>query len=234
MSHRCRVCDSKLKRWFTVSLSEKLAGMRSLSYHKCSKCHALHCVDMLDWTNDEFKKYVYNDRYIELDPEFLHKRPENNKGYLCTLFGDVKQHAIHLDYGGGNGELAKLMRSDGWDSYSYDPFYDTPYDLRDDYNLISAFEVLEHHPKPMELMSELKSRLEPYGMIVFSSAFSNNHVPYDKPGDYSWWYANPRVGHIILHSFESVEHMARELGLGCTTTADVGAIYGATIPTRRA
>jgi len=54
----------------------------------------------------------------------LSLRPTNNAEVLVELFGSQKDKIMHLDYGGGNGLLSKLLREEGWNSASYDPFVD--------------------------------------------------------------------------------------------------------------
>jgi SAM-dependent methyltransferase len=169
---------------------------------------------------------VYNDEYLLHDPDFELTRPQNMVHFMGEVFGDLKSSAVHLDYGGGKGTLAALMRDNGWNSSSYDPFYDTGSSVGGPYNIVSMFEVVEHHPDPIALFDSVRALLEPYGLIVFSTLLSDNYVSHSIPGGEDWWYAKPRVGHVMLHSKDSVRHIARRLGFGLKMIEDRGCVMG--------
>lgn len=102
----------------------------------------------------------------------------------------------HLDYGGGNGTLSRLLREAGWNSSTYDPFVDKGLgvDSLGKFDLITAFEVFEHVPDVPALMANF-------------TLVSDGHIEPKKRLD--WWYASPRNGHIALFSKKSLGVLAQ-------------------------
>ena len=167
---------------------------------------------MISWTPEQFKAHVYNDDYLLIDSEYEEIRPKHNFGLLSSKFGKYKKEFSHLDYGGGDGHLSSLMKADSFDSTSYDVFVDT-FDiakLGQKFDLITAFEVFEHHPSPNQLIRELCQLLAPNGMILFSTILSDGNIVENKR--LNWFYASPRNGHISLFAKPTLEFLARKFG----------------------
>src|SRR5207237_795154 len=159
--------------------------------------------EMYEWTLDQFEHRIYNEQYLEVDPDYAQKRPSLNAAALVAMFGKSGTGINHLDYGGGHGLLSDLMRDSGWKSASYDPFVDRAMqvDHLGKYDLITAFEVFEHVPGVKQLSSDLSTLLNPEGIILFSTLLSDDHIqPRQR---LSWWYASPRNGHVSLFSTNS-------------------------------
>lgn len=147
-------------------------------YVLCSRCQFYYTPNMILWTPEQFKTHVYNDDYLLIDSEYEEIRPRHNYGLLSSKFGQFKNNFSHLDYGGGNGNLSWLLRADGFDSISYDFFVDQ-FDaeaLGRKFDLITAFEVFEHHPNPNQLIQELCQLLATNGMILFSTILSDGNI----------------------------------------------------------
>jgi Methyltransferase domain len=174
----------------------------------------------------DFEKKIYNDDYISVDPDYLHDRPTNNAEVLVEIFGDQKNQIMHLDYGGGNGMLSKLLNYKNWNSLTYDPFVNQDLKINDlgEFNLITAFEVFEHVPNVQMLMKNLTSLIKNDGIILFTTLLSDNKIIEKKR--ITWWYASPRNGHISLFSSASLLHLARQSGLNfCSFTDGLHAFW---------
>ena len=184
----------------------------SVSYFLCGNCGFCFAPEIAAWTLAEFKERIYNDKYLQVDPDYAGRRPRANAAGLISKFGVAAHFITHLDYGGGNGLLANLLGDSNWQSDSYDPFADGESWVNQlgKYDLITAFEVFEHVPSPQRLISRLMSLLAPRGIVLFSTLLSDGNIhPNQK---LSWWYAAPRNGHISLFSRKCLEVLAQDHG----------------------
>lgn len=176
--------------------SGKILGLAGLPVHYalCSECGFCFAPELVTWTLEAFEERIYNDEYVLVDPEYIETRPRANAAVLMSMFGDRGRSIRHLDYGGGDGLLAKLLGESHWQSVSYDPFVDRDVGIADlgKFDLITAFEVFEHVPDVQDLMSKLCSLLSPNGLVLFSTLVSDGNI---HPGRrLSWWYASPGMG----------------------------------------
>ncbi len=194
----------------------KLSGI-PVYYALCDKCGFCFAPELLAWKMEEFENKIYNSEYIFVDSEYVEKRPRENADIVISMFKEQAYLIKHLDYGGGNGLLAKFLKESGFNSSSYDPFVNRDIDIKQlgQFNLITAFEVFEHVPDVRELMSNLRLLLAPSGIILFSTFLSDGNIHANQR--LTWWYASPRNGHISLFSESSLTITAHSNGfnLGC-------------------
>ena len=183
-----------------------------VSYWRCSSCGFCFTPEICAWSESEFSRSIYNEEYVRLDPDALELRPRNHADFLDACFGNEKVQIRHLDYGGGEGMLAGILQAAGWNSTSWDPFFNRQQTLEDlgQFNLISAFEVFEHVPDVNRLMAQLDRLLSDSGMIVFSTLLSDGNIRAGEKID--WWYVGPRNGHISLFSQASLRRLGERFG----------------------
>jgi len=199
-------------------------------YALCNECGFCFAPELASWTLAEFEERIYNDEYVLVDPDYAETRPQANADNLISMFGDRAHSIKHLDYGGGSGLLARLLRACNWQSKSYDPFVDKNARVEQlgKFDLITAFEVFEHVPDVRELMSNLRSLLAPNGLVLFSTMLSDGNI---HPGQQlSWWYASPRNGHISLYSRTSLTRLAQDNGLHFGSFSAGFHVFFATVP----
>ncbi|MFI4938882.1 MAG: class I SAM-dependent methyltransferase [Burkholderiales bacterium] len=181
-------------------------------YFLCEECAFCFAPEICQWPVSEFESKIYNEAYIEVDPDYVDARPRNNAANLIGMFGDMGKQFRHLDYGGGGGLLSAVLRDAGWNSHSYDPFANKdvrPEDLGR-FDLISAFEVFEHVPDPVALMQGLGALLAPDGAVLFTTLLSDENIKHNQR--LNWWYAAPRNGHISLFSTKSLSILVQRDG----------------------
>jgi len=181
-------------------------------YYRCGECGFLFTRFLDHWTHDEFKAHVYNDAYAEVDPEYAVIRPESSAREIKDLFGPFLPRISALDYGGGTGRLAEMLRetnilrAETWDPFN--PAFLAP--PTGTFNLVLCIEVLEHLPDPKAGMKSLAGHLPGEGAILISTLI--------QPADITvigtkWWYLAPRNGHISLHTAKSLNLLLAPLGL---------------------
>lgn len=158
--------------------------------------------EMCRWSKEQFKRRVYNDDYFLVDPDIAGERARRNAKWMLEFFGN--QGITHLDYGGGDGHLSRLLQDGGWNSVSYDPLVDEELPV-ETFDLVTAFEVFEHAPDPHKLMADLSTVCK--DVVVFSTVL-NDSVEY--PLD--WWYLAPRNGHVALYSKRALGSLLRSGG----------------------
>ena len=181
-------------------------------YYRCRVCEFVHAPEFESWSDGDFNDKIYNNNYIEVDLDYLVQRPHLNFHGLNNLFGYDARDIRHLDWGGGNGGLTRMLSEIGWDSVTYDPLYkcnDIPGAHR--YNLITCYEVLEHVVNPKGIVEHILSVVEEEVVIIFSTLIQPDDF-YDR--GLFWWYCNPRSGHIYLYSKQSLDALWNSFGFG--------------------
>lgn len=176
-------------------------------YYCCETCGFVFTEAFDKWSFKDFSEKIYNDEYALHDPEYLSIRPRMQASVINALPDEIKSAKI-LDYGSGLGILEEELKSLGFACVdSYDPFTNRVALAPHSYDIVFAFEVFEHHPKPLELFQEIMEYLNSDGVILFSTLVLSKHVI--KEGIENWWYCSPRNGHISFFSIESLAYLAR-------------------------
>src|SRR5882672_8116957 len=153
----CPTCDSECTLLDSVDLNKNCGELHgkslpaagvAVSYWVCGVCGFCFAPELCAWTPEQFRERIYNDGYAEIDPDYRDFRPRTHAKMLAEAFHGRTTGVRHLDYGGGNGLLSRLLGEVGWDSVSYDPFAEPGRKLADlgQFDLVTAFEVFEHVP----------------------------------------------------------------------------------------
>lgn len=180
----------------------------------------------MHWTEGDLRTRIYNDEYIKADPDYVEKRPNDYAATLPKVFPWVGSGLRHLDFGGGDGRMSRILCESGWDSQVYDLFggdgrLATP--PTGVFELITAIEVFEHSQDPSQMLRRLASLLAPDGIIFFSTCVSDSEKL--ATNGLKWWYAAPRNGHISLYTRDSLKILGRRHGLLCTSLSDNNHVY---------
>ena len=218
----CPICSSSTTFLDVVDFNkscEELNGKylplsgTPIYYRICDSCNFVFAPEIYSWDDGMFLERIYNEDYIKVDPEYLIDRPRKTSEILLKKLGINHVQVKHLDYGGGNGLLSKILSEDGWRSESYDPFFNSKTSIRElgKFNLITCFEVFEHVPNPKKLISDLVLLMDDSCLVMFSTVLNDRKIEKNKRID--WWYASPRNGHISLYSRKSIEILTSDKNL---------------------
>ncbi len=216
----CKCCDGEAQLFDVADFNKNcelprnpdvlpLAGV-PVYYYRCKNCAFIFTPFFDAFTPEDFSKYIYNDQYILVDPDYKELRPRGNAQFIHDLFGDFKNISV-LDYGGGNGTLEKLLKQNGFtDVTTYDPFSaDYTTKPQQQFDLIVSFEVFEHTTKPKNTLTEVIGLLKPNGLLMFSTLIQPADINEQKT---NWWYIGPRNGHVSIYSEQSLQLLAEKAG----------------------
>jgi SAM-dependent methyltransferase len=183
---------------------------RPVYYRRCTRCGFVFTTAFDAWEFTDFSQNIYNSDYIVVDPDFAELRPTGNAKLVAGAFPDAKAAISILDYGGGAGLFASLLRAEGFRASTYDPFSEFNQMPEEKFDLVTSFEVMEHVPDPRGTVATMVSLLKKPGAIFFSTLV--------QPAEFeaiglNWWYASPRNGHVSLYSTQALARLFEEHGM---------------------
>lgn len=215
----CKCCGSESRVYGAVEFNRTCEDREApvfpptgvdIPYHRCASCGFIFTIAFDHFGPAEFGAYIYNEAYALADPDFAGHRPDENARMLHRNFGASAAGLNVLDYGGGNGRMAEQLRNLGFTATTYDPFYagsERPAGL---FDLVTAFEVLEHTTTPRETLADMASLLAPDGMLFCSTLVQPPDIDDMR---LAWWYAAPRNGHVSLYSRAALRAAGAAAGL---------------------
>ena len=202
---RCRVCGAPSGEFGSARVLERI----DVQYFQCSRCRFVQ-TEQPYWLAD-----AYSTPLVAADVGAV----DRNLRLAATTQTVIQQFfdgdARFLDYGAGYGLFVRLMRDRGFDFRWHDRYAKNLLSMGFDaaptetaFELVTAFEVLEHLVDPMD---EIRAMfLRGNGSLLCTTELLPASNP--RPGD--WWYYVPSAGqHISIYSRESLHHIA--VALGC-------------------
>ena len=94
--------------------------------------------------------------------------------------------------------------------------------LLEQYDFVTAFEVMEHSITPLQSFAELFKYLKPSGLAIISTLCVFDAIGNDLSalrGYYS--YFHPRVGHVSIYSIKTLKRIGAHFGLALCSL-DIG------------
>jgi SAM-dependent methyltransferase len=204
----CKICRGSTSFVGSVDFNKSCAEQTGtflepsgipVNYGRCSVCSFVFTDFCDSWTPQQFRERIYNDDYAKVDPDYCEARPEANARLLLRTFAASRAELSVLDFGSGSGALAEQLRDGGFGSTaSYDPFSNPDADaLARRYDIVTCFEVLEHHVDPLAAIRQIAGSLNDEGLVVLSTLVQG--LEFEREG-IRWWYVGPRNGHVSIFS----------------------------------
>jgi hypothetical protein len=202
---RCRLCLGRLESQFDLTV----LGRHQVGYWRCCTCGSLQ-TDEPHWLAE-----AYSTSLTVSDVGAVRRCLTCRAAiWLILQFLRMRQARL-LDFGGGSGLLCRLLRDIGIDAWTFDSYGSSEYArlfyvdagtvAPDSFDVVTAFEVLEHLPRPDEDLASL-FRLSPEVLIATTEIFDTNY-------DRSWWYLTPHTGqHVFFYSQQALHSIANRFG----------------------
>lgn len=234
----CKICGGASPLFGVTDFSRNCEEIRgkvlpltgaAIYYRRCQTCGLLFTDAFDDWADADFEARIYNDGYLEIDPDYVEVRPTNFAGVVAATFGASASDLDVLDYGGGNGRMAALLREQGFRSATTYDAFSPGFRERPQrrFNLVTCFETLEHMVDPIRGAEDIVDLLDENGLLLFSTLV--------QPADFNalgllWPYVGPRNGHVTLHTRQSLARLFGRFGLQTASFDDNIHMAWRTIP----
>lgn len=207
MDPACKICGSA-----TTHFGRQLVlGQFEAEYRRCAKCGYVFIVD------PHWLEQAYSTAIAALDTGIVTRNLWLADATSALLGLSLRNVRRTLDFGAGTGLLVRLMRDRGHDFSWHDAYSPNllargfESDLEGQFDMVTAFELVEHLPEPVATVERLRS-LAPIILI------STELVPSSACSVDDWWYYAPESGqHIGFFTEASLATLAERLGLRLST-----------------
>ena len=234
----CKCCSGVANLYGVVDFSKNssdpqgvflpLSGI-PVYYYKCVECGFIFTTDFDDFSDDEFKEWIYNEDYTIVDPGWEQGRPRSTAETVIQKFKQFRETLSILDYGCGNGNVAKILREYGFKNVTnFDPMVDEFSSVpTGKFDLILCIEVFEHLVNPKSAFHEIAGFRSDDGIVFHSTLLQPKEIETVK---LDWWYIGPRNGHISIFNTKSLFLSWLEVGLNVVSAYQDIHIAFKTIP----
>jgi hypothetical protein len=205
-------------------------GHIEVTYFLCDACGSVHLPDPT-WLEE-----AYGEAIASLDVGLLSRAFDlANIASVVLRSARLPRTGRYLDWAGGYGALTRLMRDRGYAFIHTDPWapnlfargFSVEGPVQGHFDLITAFEVLEHLVRPAEELADVASRTD--RLLV-----TTHLLPEPLPAPDDWWYYAPRTGqHVTFYTAEGLTQLAQRLGFDGVVSGDfVHLLYRGRLPVR--
>ena len=174
-----------------------------------------HCEEsgVINTPEPHWLSEAYQSAIAAIDVGLATRNIKNRDKVAWTLSFLGLNKGPYLDLGGGYGLFARLMRDEGFDCYTTDPYCENMFAKGFEpgpgfkAEALTAFEVFEHVTDPLTFVTEAFAK---YGArtLLFSTLSYGPAIP-----GMDWWYWNFDTGqHITFYNERSLTLLAEKVG----------------------
>lgn len=201
----CKLCNSQTNNLFSKTILSKYQA----NYFQCTKCRFIFTI------NNSWLQEAYSNAITSLDIGLVNRNIRMLNAIPRILDACFPESNVLLDYAGGYGMFARLMRDEGYNFFRQDIYCENifakHFDIIDSgltkFDVVTAFEVFEHFENPIEEIEKIFS----YSTNVI---FTTELVPDNSSELENWWYLSTDTGqHIAFYSEKSFQFLADKYGL---------------------
>ncbi len=210
-SDACRVCGSPSCFVFTLPLLGN-----AVSYFECKVC------GYLQTETPYWLEIAYQHAINDLDTGIMFRNQVNAGRVTLTLLAYGLLDGRVIDHAGGFGILVRLLRDAGVDARWRDRYCENALARgfeadAGSFDLLTAFEVLEHLVHPVQEIEELLT-VAPIVLV------STELIPTLETPSSDWWYLGPEHGqHIGFFRLTTLKLIAAKLG--CAFASDGHSVH---------
>lgn len=197
----CKICQKEA----TLVKTMTVRGKYKAGYYQCGSCGFLFI------NNPTWLKEAYEEPIADTDTGYVLRNVYLSRKTLILFRFLFNIKSSFLDYAGGYGMLARLMRDYGLDFYSIDLHTPNLFMKGIEYKnqpveALTCFECFEHFDSPIK---EIEKMLALSKNIFFSTLVLPKEIP-----DESWEYYGLKHGqHISFYSIQTLEYIAQKYNL---------------------
>lgn len=226
MINACPLCQSARQKVFAALLLKK----HTVDYFYCDNCGFLQTQEPF-WLDE-----AYSDAIALADTGLIARNQGIARKLSALLYFCFDRQGRYVDSAGGYGMLTRLMRDIGFDFYWHDEYCANLFargfeagNGKQSCSAVTAFEVLEHVPAPLDFISDL-FRTYDTSTVIFSTELFDG----DPPAPQDWWYYTPDTGqHISFYQLRTLEWLARKLSLRLYSSRGIHILTDRKIPESR-
>lgn len=193
----------------------RVLNRHDVQYERCASCASIF-LPSPHWLDQAYESAI-----AALDVGLLERCLQLANVTDAILASERMTAPVGLDFAGGYGTLTRLLRDRGRDFRHLDPYCENVFakghegGLDRRYDLVTAFEVLEHLTDPAVDLAGVARATD---LLVLTTQVLPEPAP--QPGE--WEYYTPLTGqHISFATVAGLEALAERLGYRLTTTGRV-------------